>query len=265
MNPMKLSVLTGLIVFLSFSSVGASAESDASYAAPSKEDQVTTCLDTTPSHSDGPDLDAAAAPAYPVEQVTEVEKILAGLKYNPGGLDGVADEQLECALTAFQKMNGLVRSGFITPDVLEALDTPVFPVHSKDHKGVHVESDLARQVLVVYNDDARLRILPIPSGANKPFKEPEGGYGSAKTPVGDFKFFAHIHGIHTGHLGDLYNPVYFEQGGYAVHGDTEVPPYNASHGCLRIPIEDSEWFEKTVLLGAPILVSETALPVYRPE
>jgi lipoprotein-anchoring transpeptidase ErfK/SrfK len=130
---------------------------------------------------------------------------------------------------------------------------------------VHVEADLVRQVLVVYDDDEILRILPISSGANKPFPEPEGGYGSAKTPLGNFKFFAHIHGIHTGHLGDLFNPVYFEQGGYAVHGDTEVPPFNASHGCLRIPIRDSEWFEENVPLGAPLLVSETELPSFRPE
>jgi hypothetical protein len=229
------------------------------------EEYLTTCLDTTPSHSDGPDLDKVNPPAYPVELVTEVENMLAALKYDPGGLDGVADEQFECAITAFQKMNGLVRTGFINPQVIQALDSPVYPVHSKDHKGVHVEADLVRQVLVVYDDDEILRILPISSGANKPFPEPEGGYGSAKTPLGNFKFFAHIHGIHTGHLGDLYNPVYFEQGGYAVHGDTEVPPFNASHGCLRIPIRDSEWFEEKVPLGAPLLVSETELPSFRPE
>jgi len=253
---MKLSVLTGLFLFLSFAAI---------HDAPAVEKYVTTCLDTTLSHSDGPDIDKGDAPAYTVEEVTGVEKTLAGLMYNPGEIDGRADAQLECALTAFQKMNGLERNGQINADVLKALKNPVYPVHSKSYKGNHVEADLVRQVIVVYLDDEILRIMPTSSGANKPFKEPGGGYGSAKTPLGNFKFFAHIWGIHVGHLGDLFNPVYFQRDGYAVHGDTEVPPYNASHGCLRIPIKDSEWFEKTVPLGTPLFVSETALPVYRPE
>jgi len=253
---MKLSVLVCLIVLFSL----------AAYAAPPKEEQVTTCLDTTPSHSDGPDLDdEGKAPAYTVEEVTRLEKTLASLMYNPGSMDGVADEQFECAITAFQKMNGLERTGFVNREVIEALDDPLYPVHSKEHKGVHVEADLVRQVLVVYDEDEILRILPISSGANKPFREPEGGYGSAKTPLGNFKFFAHIHGIHTGHLGDLFNPVYFEEAGYAVHGDTEVPPFNASHGCLRIPIRDSEWFEENVPLGSPLLISVTELPAFNPD
>lgn len=229
------------------------------------EEYLTTCLDTTPSHSDGPVLDKGDAPKYTVEEVTEVEKILAGLKYDPGNLDGVADEQFECAITAFQKMNGLDRTGFINHQVIETLDNPVYPVHSQTRPGIHVEADLERQILTVYLDDEILRILPTSSGSNKPFREPGGGYGSAKTPVGNFTFFAHIWGIHVGHLGDLFNPVYFERDGYAVHGDTEVPPYNASHGCLRIPIKDSVWFEKTVPLGSHLFVSETALPVYRPD
>jgi hypothetical protein len=255
---MKYIVLTGLMLFLSFAAL---------HDAPAVEKYVTTCRDTSPPHKkNGPDVNSKNKPhAYSVEQIKLVEHMLAALQYNPGEIDGKNDLQLECALTAFQKMNGLERDGRVNPDVLKALKNPVYPVHSKSYKGHHVEADLVRQVIVVYLDDEILRILPTSSGANKPFKEPGGGYGSAKTPLGDFKFFAHILGIHVSHLGDLFNPVYFDKGGYAVHGDTEVPPYNASHGCLRIPIKDSEWFEKTIPLGTPLLVSETALPVYRPE
>ena len=35
-------------------------------------------------------------------------------------------------------------------------------------------------------------------------------------------------------LGVLLNPMYFV-GGYAIHGNPSVPPYPASHGCVRVP------------------------------
>ena len=31
-----------------------------------------------------------------------------------------------------------------------------------------------------------------------------------------------------------YKPMYF-YGGYAIHGNPSVPPYPASHGCVRVP------------------------------
>ena len=36
-------------------------------------------------------------------------------------------------------------------------------------------------------------------------------------------------------LGTLYDPMYFT-GGYAIHGNPSVPPYPASHGCVRVPM-----------------------------
>ena len=36
-------------------------------------------------------------------------------------------------------------------------------------------------------------------------------------------------------LGTLWDPMYFT-GGYAVHGNPSVPPYPASHGCVRVPM-----------------------------
>jgi L,D-transpeptidase ErfK/SrfK len=36
----------------------------------------------------------------------------------------------------------------------------------------------------------------------------------------------------------------FFQGGYAIHGSNEVPGYNASHGCVRVFIEDAKWLNQ---------------------
>jgi hypothetical protein len=32
--------------------------------------------------------------------------------------------------------------------------------------------------------------------------------------------------------------------GYALHGSNNVPDYNASHGCVRMPPEDAKWLNK---------------------
>ncbi|MEX0998853.1 MAG: L,D-transpeptidase family protein [Thermodesulfobacteriota bacterium] len=185
-----------------------------------------------------------------------VRKRLNQLKY---------ESPFEEALIAFQKVNGLTKDGKIRDEVIEALNNPVIPRANQGHEGIHCEADLARQVMTVYRDGEIVRILPISSGSDKRFKEPGGGYSVAKTPVGSFKFFRHIGKIHKGHLGKIWYPVYFHPGGYAVHGYPEVPPYPASHGCLRIPIKDSKWFEKTVPIGSTILISETPLDVIEPK
>ena len=157
-------------------------------------------------------------------------------------------------------MNGLKRDGKISPGVIRALKNPIQPRPAEMHEGIHSEADLERQIMTVYSNNDILRVLPISSGSGKSYEDLEGGIGLAKTPIGNFEFFAHSWGIHKDHLGELFNPVFFHVDGYAVHGDLFVPPYPASHGCIRIPIKDSEWFVKTVPLGSPLLVSKTALP-----
>jgi hypothetical protein len=222
---------------------------------------VTRCAEADIEKEDGANSTLQQKPSMRSEQqVKAIKQKLSLLGYDPGEVDGDADFLFECALIAFQKMNGLKRNGMISPKVLRALENPIQPRPSQVHKGIHSEADLERQVMTVYRNNDILRILPISSGSGKSFESLEGGIGVAKTPIGNFHFFAHLWGIHKDHLGELFNPVYFHEDGYAVHGDLWVPPYPASHGCLRIPIKDSEWFEETVPLGSPLLVSKTALP-----
>lgn len=40
--------------------------------------------------------------------------------------------------------------------------------------------------------------------------------------------------------------MYFH-GGYAMHASTEVPGYNASHGCVRLFYQDAEWLNKNFI------------------
>jgi L,D-transpeptidase ErfK/SrfK len=48
----------------------------------------------------------------------------------------------------------------------------------------------------------------------------------------------------------------FFHGGFAMHGSYEVPGYNASHGCVRILVDDAQWLnEEFVDMGTPVIVS----------
>ncbi len=42
---------------------------------------------------------------------------------------------------------------------------------------------------------------------------------------------------------------------YAVHGSYEVPNYNASHGCIRVPPEDAKWLYYNFMeVGTPVII-----------
>jgi hypothetical protein len=208
----------------------------------------------------------AVDPAAPTEaDITRIQQRLLELGFAPGPVDGIAGPAFTDTLIAFQKLHGLPRDGKLSDAVLAALEAPVQPVPSLDHPGLHVEADLARQLLIVYADGRVVRILPISSGNGEPYRTQSGRIVPANTPTGLFHFVRRIRGVHSSYLGDLYNPLFFTRSGYAVHGSRQVPPHPASHGCIRIPVRDSNWFFDTVPLGAPFLVSAQPLAVDNPH
>ncbi len=52
-------------------------------------------------------------------------------------------------------------------------------------------------------------------------------------------------GVDVGDLGALYRPRYFHGDGIAVHGYHSVPPYPASHGCVRVTEAAMDWIWAT--------------------
>lgn len=42
---------------------------------------------------------------------------------------------------------------------------------------------------------------------------------------------------------------------YGVHGSYDVPNYNASHGCIRVPVKDAKWlYNNFIDIGTPVVV-----------
>lgn len=215
---------------------------------------------SAPPATAAPQAAAGAATAQPGlgtgargAEVAALETKLDALKYDVGNVDDVYDQNTAYGVTAFQKVNGMARTGRATDDVIAALATAKSPPALVPNGGDNrVEVDIPRQVLFLYKAGTLQKILTISSGNNQRFCS-EGRCRRAVTPGGSFSFYRQGRGWETGPLGSLYNPVYFN-GGIAVHGSRSVPAQPASHGCVRIPMGAAEWFPGAVHIGMPVHV-----------
>lgn len=135
------------------------------------------------------------------------------------------DGRLLDAVYAFQKVEGLPRTGTVTPAFWQRLADPRTPVPRYAQPASHLEVNKTRQVLYVVRNSRVALIIPV-STAGLPGKF---------TPTGRFSIYRKVVGFDPSPLGTLYDPMYFT-GGYAIHGNPSVPPYPASHGCVRVPM-----------------------------
>lgn len=201
-------------------------------------------------------------------RVVAVQERLAVLHYDVTSNDGKYGDQLYHAVMAFQKVNGLSRSGRVNAQTLAALETASDPQPLLATGGAdRVEVDLQKQYLALYKGGAIYRLLSISSGSGKEFcvYDPETKKtecDKAVTPGGSFRVRSRWVGWRESKLGLLYNPLYFN-GGIAIHGAPSVPATPASHGCVRIPMISAQWFPEQIADGTPVYVfgGEEGAPV----
>ncbi|HEX2042632.1 MAG TPA: L,D-transpeptidase family protein [Acidimicrobiales bacterium] len=188
-------------------------------------------------------------------EVASLERRLEALRYDPVTVDEVYDHNTAYAVTAFQKVHGMSRTGRATDDVVAKVNQTTAPPPPLVPGGgpTRVEIDLDRQVLFLYEGNNLSKILPVSSGNGQRFCS-EGWCRRAITRVGSFAVYTTARGWQKSPLGRLYNPLYFD-GGIAVHGSQSVPASPASHGCVRIPMAAAEWFPRRVTLGTPVYVA----------
>jgi len=186
-------------------------------------------------------------------EVLALEQRLSELRYDPGAIDGYFDSSTAFAVVAFQKVTGMARTSRATDDVIAALQTATDPPSLVPGGGAgRVEIDVGRQVLFLFQNDALWRILPVSTGSGQRYCV-DGSCDRAVTPAGSYHVFERVRGWQKSRLGVLYNPLYFN-GGIAIHGEPAVPSYPASHGCVRIPMFEAEWFPSKVPNGTPVYV-----------
>ena len=90
--------------------------------------------------------------------------------------------------------------------------------------GRHVEADISRQVLALIEGEKVVATYHTSTGAP-----------GTPTIIGSFRVYLKTPG--TNAKGMVHSSYFIR--GYAIHGYIDVPAFNASHGCLRVPIPDA--------------------------
>ncbi len=173
----------------------------------------------------------------PQSAVRALQRRLARLGYVVG-VRGRFDGRTQRAVLAFRKVTGMARTSVASSSVMRAIarGRGTFKIRHPEH-GRHIEADLSRQVLALIENGRVARIYPISSG--KP---------STPTVIGSFHVYSKTPG--TNAKGMVYSSYFI--GGYATHGYFSVPPFPASHGCLRVPIPDAIPLYNWIKIGTPV-------------
>ena len=186
--------------------------------------------------------------------VSQVQTHLLALGYWLPGVDGIYSTLTEQAVYAFQKYNNLPRTGAVDLVTHNKLGNATRPV-PRSKSGYVIEIDKTRQILIVANNGHADWVINASSGSDHPYVSEGVGY-SAHTPEGNFNVIRGVDGYDKSPLGQLYRPRYFTNTGIAVHGYTDVPPYPASHGCVRVSnaAMDYIWTNNVMPIGAAVWV-----------
>jgi L,D-transpeptidase-like protein/putative peptidoglycan binding protein len=158
------------------------------------------------------------------QTVSDLARQLAALHYAVPGFGSTFGDDLQQSVYAFQKVQGLDRTGAVDAAFWTRLGEPRIPQPRYRVPANHIEVDKSHQVLYLVRGGQIALISPVSTA----------GIAGYYTPEGRFAIYRKVTGYDTSPLGVLLDPMYF-YGGYAIHGNPSVPPYPASHGCVRVP------------------------------
>jgi N-acetylmuramoyl-L-alanine amidase len=122
------------------------------------------------------------------------------------------------AVMAFQKVHWMPRTGSVDGAFWRALWRTSVP-RPRVRGGDYMEVDKSRQVVMEVRGGRVERVIHASTGA------------TGNTPVGTWRVYSEV----AGWSWVLWQPMYFLRG-FAIHGYPSVPPWPASHGCVRVPM-----------------------------
>jgi hypothetical protein len=172
------------------------------------------------------------------KMVKVLEKRLDELGYHIDGVNKSYDYRTSDAVIAFNKVQGRSRVGSVDESTWKALGSPLIPRPRAKKPAFHIEVDQTKQVVYMVKKGKVTGIVHVSTGAN--------GY----THDGLYHVYRRLAGTSAG---GLYYPSYFD-GARALHGWSEVPTYNASHGCVRLPMWTAQWVFGKADIGTEVLV-----------
>jgi lipoprotein-anchoring transpeptidase ErfK/SrfK len=186
------------------------------------------------------------APSGPASAATlALQQQLAALGYlDPAGVDGVAGPGTQTAVMAFQKWQGLPRTGIADGRTLDVLSTAERPAPiTRGVAGRRLEILVDRQLVLAIQDNEVVRTIHVSTG--KP---------STPTPIGVFKVYAKIPRWWSVPFREWLLWASPFTGGVATHQYPDVPPFAASHGCVRVTQYDAPWLYGFLSVGTPVRV-----------
>jgi hypothetical protein len=187
-------------------------------------------------------------PGVESEASRQLQQRLADLGYlPPAAVDGVFGDQTRFAVVAFQKWEGLDRDGVPGPATQAALEQASRPTPQSSGGGRRTELLLDRQLLLLVEGGRVTRTISVSSGAP--------GYD---TPPGSYSVFRKEEMSWSVPFQVWLPWASYFVGGIAFHEYPDVPPYPASHGCVRVPRYDAELVYRFTPIGTPVTVLTTS-------
>src|SRR5450755_2974655 len=177
--------------------------------------------------------------------VKALQKRLSQLHYFVGAIDGSFGQDTIEAVWAFERVQGFIITNANSDEIGRKMERkllhPRLPkvLVPRGGRNLRIEVNQATEVLVLYHHNKIELISHVSTGGGYSFCDPppnSGSCGVAITPDGNYREHLFLPGWVKVPLGEMFNPVFFIGRAYAIHGDTSVPWYAASHGCVRIPM-----------------------------
>ncbi len=173
-----------------------------------------------------------------------VKGMLTGLQrlaFRTPGAGSTFTSSVKDSVMAFQKAYRLSRTYVFSTACWRKLDGAKLLKPKFSSPSTHIEVDKTRQILMVVKGGKPIGIICVSTGA------------TGNTPEGRF----HIQQKHpytgSGYGGVLVRTMGFV-GNFAIHGYAPVPPYPASHGCIREPIWACYWVYDNSSVGEALYV-----------
>jgi peptidoglycan hydrolase-like protein with peptidoglycan-binding domain len=181
----------------------------------------------------------------PLPTFADVQRRLIQLKYLPAGaVTGKADYRTSQALMAFQAWSGLSRDGVAGVATRKKLTTASVPTPRSTGAGGH-SVQVFRNLGVALCVDNGTLVRAVHCSTGRAGLETTAGTWSVY--LKSVKFWSQAYSSWMPYASFFHN-------GEGLHGYGDVPPYPASHGCVRLPMPEAPWVYEFAYTGATVNV-----------
>jgi len=182
-------------------------------------------------------LAAGSSSAYVKGMLTGLQRLAIRIP----GMGSRFTTQVKDSVMAFQKAYRLPRTYVFTTACWRKMDgaKTIRPRYSS--LATHLEVDKTRQILMVVKKGKVFGLIAVSTGA------------TGNTPEGSFRIQQKHPFTTSGYGGILVRTMGFV-GNFAIHGYSPVPPYPASHGCVREPIWVCYWVYDQSSVGEALFI-----------